>query len=370
MKFIIAFIGVLACWIFSFVNSSGWGEAYGTPELMYKILVAVSLILLLSESKKWNYNYRVYGNLLIFLLLFFFVLMPLYLNSSTDGLKYLSSFLTIYCFSYTKPTIRLFHQSGLFVAMLGIAVLMLYKTILSGWNDNGIAMIGLFSFLFYAISLFGKVKLKFLIWGLIISFIYASFLFSMDSRSSIVFIVIAFVAIFLFRIIEPFLKMRFTYLFLLLVPLFLAIITCQVASTDYFPKLDLWSYNKYGKPFFNGRDELWQQSFDYLWDSYGFGMYKFRINFHNSAMACLAVFGVGGYITWIASFWYILKNLNNYLNEPYVYGGVVAFLLIYLQQSLDLGFINECPNMVPYMMLGLCIARAKMAHQLLVNEKH
>lgn len=55
-----------------------------------------------------------------------------------------------------------------------------------------------------------------------------------------------------------------------------------------------------------------------------------------------------------------LSALTEYLEDYTVYACMCAFILIYLQQSVELGFINRMPNMIPYMILGLGLGKVRM----------
>ena len=51
--------------------------------------------------------------------------------------------------------------------------------------------------------------------------------------------------------------------------------------------------------------------------------------------------------------------MRKFINDDLIFGFISSFLLIFWQQSFELGFVNASPNMIPYMILGLGIARAR-----------
>ena len=81
------------------------------------------------------------------------------------------------------------------------------------------------------------------------------------------------------------------------------------------------------------------------------------INYHNSGVAAISVFGLAGYFCWIKFFSTNLNKLSYYISDNIVFGSILAFLLIFLQQSVDLGLIGEYPNLLPYAILGIGIGR-------------
>ena len=52
--------------------------------------------------------------------------------------------------------------------------------------------------------------------------------------------------------------------------------------------------------------------------------------------------------------------MSYYISDEIVFGSMLAFLIIYLQQSVDLGFISDCPNLLPYMILGIGLGRVRL----------
>lgn len=281
--------------------------------------------------------------------------------NSWQGASYLVSFLTVYIVSQGKITQKVIKYTGLGIAGLGLAILLIYVkgTILSGWNDNSMAMTGLFSFFYFSIYLIGaKGKKKF--WFLnIITYSYLVLLLGTDCRSGMLFSIISVIGIIYSKKVEKFLNKRSLSLFILNVPLLVAFIVIWVSQTDFYYKLDFWSIQNFGKTIFSDRDILWDFSFDLLKKTNFIGTGKFLLNYHNSGVATLTVFGIIGYICWIQYFNLNLNLLIRYLSDEIVFASVFVFCLIFLQQSLDLGFISPTPNLLPYMILGVGLGRVR-----------
>ena len=195
----------------------------------------------------------------------------------------------------------------------------------------------------------------------------------MDSRSAIISIVIAIATIFFQKEMVAFLKKKYRLLFLLNIPLIIAVLVANITDQHLLDTLNKWSaHNTSKKTFFNGRNEIWMESFRELKKTTYLGIMYFQTNYHNSAVACLTAFGIGGYITWINSLYIIIKRCIRRLDDTYVYGSICAFFIIFVQQSVELGFITPTPNMIPYMCLGISLSRAKYTKRISYgnNNKH
>lgn len=363
MKLFFQLFCVLLVWFFSLINDSGFGQANGTFNITYTVLCVASICTFFSKklyAPIWPIRQ---SRLLMNCCLFFFILIPLFFGGSTVGLEYLSCVLTVYCFSFMLPSKKMLFLSGIIIALLGLYIIyeFLYGS-MRGWNENTIAMIGLFSYLYYAISLFGETKRINKLLGFLLTGAYVMMFQMLTNRSCLFALILAITTIFFRSYTIRHLERPGFRRFILNLPLIVALLACLIGLTDLMHSLDSWSRSEYGKPFFNGRDQLWSKSLIELFDSGFLGIWHFKYNYHNSAIACLSVFGIFGYITWICVFSFILKCIIPYLRDIYVYGCICAFLIIFIQQSTELGFIRECPNMVPYMILGLAIGRVQIAY--------
>lgn len=349
---------IVLAWVFSIVNTSGMGIFYKTPEKTNYFIILWFLYVFLKKGQKMKIGGG-HTALTIFTIISF-VALPVFTADSWDGFSYLMMLPLLYCVSQWKISHIDIQISCYIVAGLGIYTLYIYgKTdILSGWNDNQIAMIGLFSYLYYAISLFGKRSIRKITIGLALTIIYTLLLTQeTESRSTAIFISIslffAYFGQFSHKIIR---KRNFTF-FALSIPLAIAIAITTFPQLEIFQAFNQWSEQNYGKSAFNGRDEIWLYTFKHLSETYYIGDGKFIINHHNSAMATLGVFGIIGYICWYKLLTIPIRKMTNYASDDIVYGCLMSFLLIFWQQSFDLGFVAASPNLIPYMILGIGLGR-------------
>jgi O-antigen ligase len=159
-------------------------------------------------------------------------------------------------------------------------------------------------------------------------------------------------------------------LFFLIVPLIIAILVSIISGTNLADSLNTWSYKQFEKPIFNGRDELWIEGFKKLSESPFLGIGNpSTANWHNSAVSCLVGYGCIGYLFWIASLQNILKRAICWLDDYIIQGCVVAFIVLYLQQTVELGFIGESPSVLPYVMLGMMLGRIRYLKSLEIENR-
>lgn len=348
---------IILFWIISFVEPSGWAVLFRLPErINTAIVICAVLFFLCSPKKRLKISHQLFSWTLIA-----FIVIPLFVSGSLEGASYLVSFLVVYIVSQGKITEKVIRNTAISIAALGLMVMYVYVhgSLLSGWNDNAISMVGLFSFLYFSIFLILKKEKKiFWIWN-IVTILYLDFLFMTDCRSGMLFSVIAVACIVFSSKIRPFLSGSKARLLILNLPLLLAVAVILVASTPYFDVLDRWSIETLEKGIFDGRDTLWEKAFDYLKDSSYLGTGKFMMNYHNSGVAALSVFGIVGYICWIKLFGGSLRQMQYYISDKIVFGALLAFSIIFFQQSLDLGLISPVPNLLPYTILGVGLGRVR-----------
>lgn len=350
-------LGIVLCWIFSFVNVSGWGVLMRTPEKMCWIILIWTLYLMGIKGRRFLPKF---GGVHLFGILLFFILIPFIISGKFDGALYLFAFLTIFCFSNINISEKELSVSSWIIGGLGLGLITIYARteILSGWNDNGIAMQCLFSFIYFSVyfNTASKKWQRFLGWG--VAFLYVMMINGTESRGALLFMLVMMFLMFAKSFFINFISKVKVRFFILQLPFIIAIVTVFIASQSWFSEFDTWYKMNYNKPLFNGREVLWLETFESMLD-YPLGRGEFVINYHNSAVACLGVFGIFGYLCWIYFFKKQFDILTSYFDDYIVYAFTCAFIVIYLQQATELGFITSCPNMLPYMMLGLALGRVR-----------
>lgn len=349
---------VVLVWVLSMVNASGLGIAYNTPAIT-NVLILLWFVIFVNKRVIKRAIDR--NPVLALFTIISFIIFPVLIYGSWEGLSYLMMLPMVYCFSEQKVSDKLMKISGYVVAGLGLLILYIYNTtiILSGWNDNHISMIGLFSYAYYSISLYGNMSGRKLTVGLLISLLYLILLFKTESRSSSIFIVLALILAYSGNLFRKILAKRSFVFFALNVPLLVSLVCIFLPELFIFQYFDEWSLEHYDKTALNGRDELWIEAYDRLFDTYLIGEGEFLINHHNSAVAVISVFGVIGYLCWYKIFAKPISFMCRYASDNLMFGFISSFFLIFWQQSFELGFVNSTPNMIPYMILGLGLARAR-----------
>ena len=354
-------IGLLTVlWIVNLFNGTGLDAVYHVTDLCKISVIILTLFSITFSFRKngdlrtSNSNFNIYGGMVL-----------LFLGSSyihgysTQALDYLWVFCLIYLVSKIEinPTVMLW--TGLIYGLLGAVILYIYNygTLLKGWNDNSIAMLGMHSFLIFIISFFNRTGTKNKIILLSAVSIFSFLILPTDSRSGILFLIIA--TLFALNIFpRDIIRNKDNRIIFLALPLLIALVCIFISKTPFFNSLEQWSFRNFNKPIFNGRDQIWNYGFELLFDNLLFGCGNLiTYNWHNSAIHCLTAYGILGYGFWITSFHKILSTANTYFSDYIVTGCFISFIVLWVQQSVELGFISHSPSLLPYIILGIMLGR-------------
>lgn len=348
-------------WAVNLLNGTGLGAAYRTTEYA-RILVA--LVALLCVLHTWRKERALYIKKRYFFLLvplaLVFILVSVVNGHGTMGIDYLWVWLVVYILAQARPTTNVLRWVSIGYAVLGLAILFIfeYTSLLKGWNPNSIAMIGLFSFLIFIVPYFGIHNFRSFVMLTLVGLAYCFLLWPTDSRSSIIAITVALLLCFRVLSLENMFRSPAVLLLTLLIPLIIAGLVAFVSGTGLLETLDQWSLREFGKPIFNGRDTTWIQGFQQLRQNPLFGSgYIASGIWHNSALACLTAYGIVGYGLWIRLFYMLLKDAASYIKDVCVIGCMTAFMVIFWQQSVELGLFAPNPGVLPYALLGMLLGR-------------
>ena len=348
-------------WAVSLFNGTGLGAAYRTTEYARILLTLIALLVLLNKVRKEGgcYVQKRYFSVLLPLVLIF-VVGSVFNGHGMMGIDYLWAFLVVFILYNTRPTTATLRLAGMAYAVLGLAILFIYQytDVLKGWNPNSIAMIGLFSFLIFIIPYYGARDFRSFVMLTLIGYAYGFLIWPTASRSCIIAIVTALLLSFRILSVEKVMNSSTGLFLALLVPLLVSGFVAIASGSSSLAALEQWSQTQLGKPLFNGRDTTWIQGFQQLWKNPFFGSgYIDSGIWHNSALACLTAYGTIGYFLWIKLFHMLLKEATPYVKDVCVIGSMTAFVIIWWQQSVELGIFAPNPNLLPYAMLGILLGR-------------
>ncbi len=355
-------IGMVLLWVINLFNGTGLGMAYKTTELAMLMAVVIAIVCVAFRLAKD-------GDILV-QPRYFYVIIPLVLvfagtsilqGYRLTGLESLWPFLLVYILSFTRPNITALRMTAIAYAVMGLAILYVYSytDILDGWNVNTIAMIGLFSFLVFTIPFYGMKGWRSFALLPVVGVAYVILLWPTESRSCILAIFITLAIILRLVPVEKVLRSPVGLWIVMLVPLIIAIFISLFSIFGDISGLTQWSYETFNKPLFNGRDRIWWDGFTRLFQHPLFGTGN-NNNFgywHNSAMACLAAYGIVGYYFWIKIIRLILWEGVSYLEDVSVLGSMAVFAVLYCHQSVELGIFAVKPSLLPYVILGILLGR-------------
>lgn len=367
MRSIFYTICMIVIWTVNLFNETGLGKQYYTTEIFAVVILVLAILYLMSQTVKE-------GDLLI-QPRFFYTILPfalVYLFSSYINGRFMVDikafwvYPLMYILSRTRPSHTALRMTAICYAALGLFILVLfnYTDIFKGWNSNSIAMIGLFSFLVFTIPFYGMREWRSFIVMPLIGAAYVILLLPTESRSCILVIVIQLLLILRILPGEKLFSSKKGLIILLLVPLGVSIFVSLFSIFGDMSGLTQWSYETFNKPLFNERDQIWRYGFERLWKSPIWGSGNMETGFwHNSAIACLTSLGIPGFVLWVRLFYLILREGQPYTDDICVIGCLAAFLVLYCQQSVELGIIATRPNVLPYMILGVMLGRVKVVKE-------
>ena len=370
MKSIMYTLLMTILWILNLFNGTGLGMVYQTTEKTRSLIYIAAIFIIIMKCREhhlWvdKQDFIIFGGMA-----FIFIAVSMFKGNGAMGLHYLTAFLLIYCLSKLNVYEKTVKLTGLVYAAMGLGVLYIYDygSILSGWNGNTIGMTGLYSFLFFLISFHDVNSIRSKVIVVALTLIYIYLIIPTDSRSCTWFAIIAVLfalSIFPRNII---LKTDSRLYLWLLIPLLVALVVVIISQGTYMQQLDLWSLQKFKKPIFNGRDEIWENGLNVLFNNLLFGRGNLEGNWHNCIITVLTAYGIIGSTLWVMAFQRILSRGRLWLRDSIVVGCIITFLMMYIQQSVELGLICEAPNLLPYIVLGVMLGRIKYLRENSIQE--
>lgn len=344
----------VSLWFVSLLSNTGVGHAhniYGKT--------AVILIFCLFYQLFFNGQFRETEKamaVLIFIILF---------QNLYTHLMYKQHFLE-YALIYAIPVLysiytvdeKQMRNIGMVYGIGGGIILLVanYTKYFAGWDGNTVSQICFFSYSVFVASIFDINKKEHQQRIVIYSLIYFVLLWTLHSRSCILFSIVLLLCGLGAIPVRSFIS-KGNIIIWLLVPLIVAIVIVSINNAEFVEILNKWSLQHFSKPMFNGRDSIWSRGMR-IWAEHPlFGIGTFNMNWHNSAIACLSGAGIVGYFIWIYVIRKILVSACEYLDDNIALGTVTAFIIVWMQQSVEQGMIGVHGNPVIFVLLGLVLAR-------------
>ena len=340
-------------WIVGLSYGSGIGMAYNIYGKTEIVVVGVSIIVFLKRKSL----YLSKGSVIALWGLLVCNIVA-YMKNNQTYCSYLWLFLIVYIYSTNKVSKKDLKLIGTIYGVLGVGILMVanYTGILSGWDGNSISMIGFFSYTVFCAGVLDEYRIIRKLLFLAYSFYYFYLLSVLDSRSSILFSIILVLSISGIVPLKKALEKK-NIVILLILPLLIALLVVAIKDKAFIEQLNIWSYKTFQKPIFNGRDTIWYNACINFLKNPIFGTGTLAGNWHNSAMTALSGAGIMGYsifLTFIKKCWICGCE---FINDYRVFTILVAFVVVWLQQSVELGIIQPQANPILFVIMGLLLAR-------------
>lgn len=343
-------------WLVGFVYNTGVGTRFHVYEITSLLIVILFVLRTVFFS-----SYRKFDRYFIFLFLFL-ALCALYheICFNRNLLSYFCLFLLIPLMSQLYIGKRQMKAISLLFFLGGFSILLLanYTKLFSGWDENSISIPAFFSYTVFAVS-FGETR----DWRKITVFVVASLvyyylLFNLGSRSAILFSLFLSLSVFSVIPMKSFIKKRSFMLFLLF-PLLVAIVIVLIRNTGFLKSMESWSKDVLHEGFLNGRDEIWTSGFRIWMKTPLLGNGSFEGNLHNSAVTLLIGVGAIGFLLYLGVIYFLLRKSSQYSNDYIIRGLILAYITIWMQQSVELGLVANRGSVIPFVILGLLVARVR-----------
>lgn len=362
METIIYTLGMVILWVLNLVKGTGLGQTYNVLGITKVLLIALAFVCLLRKGRREHQlviERQMFYTLVPMVALFVAVSYIKYRDFAAT--EYLWSYLIVFILAETRPTRNALRLTGLAYALMGLVVMAVYAytDFMKGWDGNSVAMVGLSSFLIFLIPYYGVRDFQSKVILLVAGAVFGVLFWQTGSRSCIMAAALALLVFFGFVPTKRLFRSKPMQIVVLLVPLLVAAGIALLTTVLDLSELDAWSMENFQKPIFNGRDVTWLQGFEQIRKNLWFGSgYINPGRWHNSALACLTAYGVIGYLLWLNLFRLIILEGSEFSDDVCVAGCMGAFLVVYIQQSVELGLMAPNPNLLPYAMLGLLLGRA------------
>lgn len=355
----LALMTALICTL-SVLAGSGIGQAYGVYWKTMMAVAALYVVLVLVRVLLEGSVYR--KDLILFIGLVLAIgFWPMYQGHGTLGFEYGWLLLLPSVVGRIHITERDARTIGLTCGVFAFAVLAsnIFFGLFAGWNPNSIAMMAFLGCAVCSASpwrtgLARNIQRAFLL-------LMAFWVLQLDSRSCF-FGILPLLCLFAFNIIKPsfVLNNRLVRRLLLVAPALIAIVVVVFQNMPVFDILNDMSQEYFGKPIFNGRNEVWEQGLKQLSEHPWLGTGYINSGYwHNVAVTALTAFGCVGYLLWIGLFDHIMEKACAWGDDRVLSGCTAAFLSIMLQQAFELGMISTEGSMLPYLLLGIMLGRMR-----------
>lgn len=358
-KAMIAGITAAICLV-SLLTGSGIGTVYGVYEKSMALFLVLFLLIPLAKTllkgEIWPKDLILFLGLVVIIGLW-----PMFQGYKSEGIQYGWLLLIPFVIGqipFSSSDVRI---AGLVCGGFGAAVLIatLFLGIFGGWNPNNLTMIGFLGCAVCAAAFWQNKTFKSIL--LVFLAVMTLWVLQLESRSCAIGILLL-VCIFSFKLIKPdvLLHNRTLRRLLLIAPALIATAVVIFQNMEIFNVLNDLSQEYFGKPVFNGRNELWEQGLTTLLENPWFGTGRILGGWwHNVGITILTAYGIVGYLLWVGLFDRIMEKACAFGYDPVLSGCTAAFLVIMFQQSFELGMVSTRGNLLPYFLLGIMLGRMR-----------
>ena len=341
-------------WFISLLSGTGIGNALN----IYGKLILVLFICLAYQMLFKGKFQKIDKTLMLCILEILFQNLYSHLMYKQHFLEYAAIYMIPVLYSIYTVNEKQMRIIGMVYGIGGGMILLVanYTRYFAGWDGNTVSQNCFFSYAAFIASLFDINKKEHRRNIVIYSIAYFVLLWTLHSRSCILFSLVLLLCALDVIPVKRFINKN-NIIIWLLVPLIVAIVIVSINNAEFVEVLNNWSMQHFSKPMFNGRDSIWSRGIR-IWAEYPLlGIGTFNMNWHNSAIACLTGAGIVGYSIWIYIIKRILVNACKYMEDNIILGTITAFIVVWMQQSVEQGMIGLYGSPAIFVLLGLILAR-------------
>lgn len=362
---LLSFIIIPIIYASTIINMSGYGDSIGSNNITLKFCMLMMMIFYII-----NIKYGIKKIVLIYSLIsFLFLSMSISSYNYIYAIQILALISSIYVFSFIGRSIYCIKLISYLYPLMTIYILNDFNSdgITGGWNTNVIGMIGFIGIIFIGYNLYTKYNVLKIV-NILMFFYMISLLEITDNRSAYLGIAIAVVLNIIFYINKKKeRKLKWIYIFIYCIPIIIVSIIIILYRSPISNDLNTISLEYTDKPFFSGREEVWNNIINGMKGFWLLGHGEIIIgNAHNIFMNFLYSYGIIGYTLYAIYFISTLNSITKYIDDYIIRYSIVTYLSIYIQQSFECILLDGVKMiLLPYVFLMIAIGRWKY-----INDKY
>ena len=348
----------------SYIGSTAFAMDNHLNEYVGWLLIASLLYAVLNPSFSREYN-NIYIVFILFSVLC--ILSSLIFGDTMYTFKMLGTVSIVISCSFFGQEKKVLKWHAIIYSVAALILMIDYMSggMTAGWDTNEICIAGIFSLFWWKIAMESKEKKRAFDYIVLIGFVAFMFYFSFAQSSKS-----AIISVIMFVIIDWYIGrektknktkksdvMFFVFLFL---PMIMTFIIIALSKSSYANDLNKWFIDVMDKPFFTGREKLWEDVYtSQMAENWIFGHgFNSGMNLHSVYVTMLYNYGIMGVILYFSLIVSVYYYIRNSLDDRIVRAAFIAYESVYILLMFEVRILNVNKiNVLPYILLAVAIGR-------------